>query len=56
MDLYFRENPSIIVTRDKDAIMAKRPLKYAEREEEEIRREQGSKAQSVVEIGSGRKS
>ncbi|KAM0385452.1 hypothetical protein ACHAQC_011364 [Fusarium culmorum] len=39
MDAYFRENPSIIVVNDKDAIIAKRPEKYIEQDQEDIRRE-----------------
>ena len=39
MDAYFRENPSVIVIRDKDAIIAKRPEKYIEQDQEDIRRE-----------------
>lgn len=37
MDAYFRENPSVIVIKDKDAIMAKRPEKYVEQDQEDIR-------------------
>jgi hypothetical protein len=39
MDAYFRENPSIIVVKDKDSITAKRPEKYMEQDREDIRRE-----------------
>jgi hypothetical protein len=39
MDAYFRENPSVIVIRDKDAITAKRPEKYIGQDQEDIRRE-----------------
>ena len=39
MDAYFRENPSVIVIRDKDAIIAKRPDKYIEQDQEDIQRE-----------------
>ncbi|KAM0365947.1 hypothetical protein ACHAPZ_009760 [Fusarium culmorum] len=39
MDAYFRENPSIIVVNDKDVIIAKRPEKYIEQDQEDIRRE-----------------
>ncbi|KAJ3534759.1 hypothetical protein NM208_g7413 [Fusarium decemcellulare] len=42
MDAYFRQDPSLIVIKDKDAIAAKRPLKYVQQEEEDIRRERGS--------------
>ena len=38
LDEYYRSNPSLIVTRDKDAISAKRPQKYIDRENEEIAR------------------
>lgn len=39
MDAYFRESPSVIVIRDKDAIIAKRPEKYTEQDQEDLRRE-----------------
>jgi hypothetical protein len=39
MDAYFRENPSVIVTKDKDAIMAKRPEKYVLQDQEDMQRE-----------------
>ncbi|KAF4997522.1 hypothetical protein FDECE_12052 [Fusarium decemcellulare] len=42
MDAYFRQDPSLIVIKDKDAVAAKRPLKYVQQEEEDIRRERGS--------------
>ncbi|KAL4767646.1 hypothetical protein BDW60DRAFT_226402 [Aspergillus nidulans var. acristatus] len=38
IDSYFRSNPPLLVTRDPDAISAKRPLKYVQREDEEIQR------------------
>lgn len=38
MDAYFRSNPSLIVTTDKDAISTKRPAKYIEHENEEIQK------------------
>jgi hypothetical protein len=38
LDAYFRSDPSLFVFRDKDAICATRPLKYIERENEEIHR------------------
>ena len=38
LDAYFRAEPSLIVTKDKDAISSKRPLKYIEREEEEVQK------------------
>lgn len=37
MDAYFRENPSLLVTKDLDAISIKRPLKYIAHENSEIR-------------------
>ncbi|KAF3001674.1 hypothetical protein E8E14_006968 [Neopestalotiopsis sp. 37M] len=36
LDDYYRSNPTLIVTRDPDAISAKRPQKYIAREEEEV--------------------
>ncbi|KAL4755148.1 hypothetical protein BDW72DRAFT_200185 [Aspergillus terricola var. indicus] len=38
IDSYYRSNPPLLVTRDPDAISAKRPLKYVQRENEEIQR------------------
>lgn len=38
IDLYYQENPPLLVFRDKDVISSKRPAKYAEREQEEVRR------------------
>ena len=38
IDRLFRENDSIFVFKDKDAISSKRPLAYVEHEEAEIRR------------------
>ncbi|RSM10839.1 hypothetical protein CEP52_003329 [Fusarium oligoseptatum] len=49
LDAYFRENPSVIVINDKDAISSKRPLKYIQQEEEDIRREQRSIGEAVLE-------
>ncbi|KAL4963229.1 sugar porter family MFS transporter [Aspergillus stella-maris] len=36
IDTYYRTNPSLIVTGDPDAISTKRPLKYAQHEDEEV--------------------
>jgi MFS family permease len=36
LDAYFRSEPSLLVFRDKDAISSTRPLKYIERENEEV--------------------
>lgn len=38
LDRYFHDQPSLFVNRDKDAISSKRPQKYIEHEEGEIRR------------------
>lgn len=38
IDLYYQESPPLLVFRDKDVISSKRPAKYAEREQEEVRR------------------
>ncbi|KAM5341858.1 hypothetical protein ACJ41O_014889 [Fusarium nematophilum] len=43
MDAYFRDGPSIIVIGDKDAVCARRPVKYVRQEEEDIRRERMEK-------------
>ena len=48
MDAYFRGNPSIIVIKDKDAVIAKRPEKHIEQDKEDIRRE-GVQAREVGE-------
>lgn len=42
MDAYFRGNPSVIVIKDKDATMAKRPEKYILQDQEDMQREGGS--------------
>ncbi|KAF4343529.1 general substrate transporter [Fusarium beomiforme] len=51
MDAYFRENPSLIVIRDKDAIIAKRPEKYVQQEHEDIRREEAEDGSPVIAVG-----
>ncbi len=38
LDRFFRESPSLFVFKDKDAVSSKRPQKYVEHEEGEIRR------------------
>ncbi|KAM0547493.1 hypothetical protein ACHAPJ_010366 [Fusarium lateritium] len=38
LDEYYRDNPPLIVTKDKDAIGSKRPLKYVEKEQTRMRR------------------
>ena len=38
MDRYFRENHNILVFKDKDAVSQKRPMKYIEHEQAEVRR------------------
>ncbi|KAL4879780.1 general substrate transporter [Aspergillus karnatakaensis] len=38
IDTYYRSNPPLIVTGDPDAISTKRPLKFIQREDEEIQR------------------
>lgn len=37
LDLYYRDSPPLIVTKDPDAVCARRPWKYVEQEEVEIR-------------------
>ena len=37
-DRYYYENPPLLVFRDKDVLSSKRPAKYEEHEEEEVRR------------------
>ncbi|KAM0234260.1 hypothetical protein ACHAPO_006647 [Fusarium lateritium] len=39
MDAYFRENPSVIVVKDKDYTAAKRPDKYIEQDREDMQRQ-----------------
>ena len=38
IDAYYRSNPSLIVVKDPDAISVKRPLKYIEHEDHEMRK------------------
>jgi hypothetical protein len=38
MNAYYRSNPSLIVTRDKDAIGTKRPQKFIQQEEDEFKK------------------
>lgn len=38
LDMYYRENPPLLVFRDKDVINSKRPAKYVEMEEDNVRR------------------
>jgi hypothetical protein len=44
IDAYYRSNPSLIVTKDPDAICRARPQKYIEHEDEEVRRTAKDKA------------
>ncbi|KAH6898089.1 general substrate transporter [Thelonectria olida] len=41
IDAYYRTNPSLIVTKNKEATMTKRPLQYIEHENELLRRTRG---------------
>ncbi|KAJ5793447.1 Major facilitator superfamily domain general substrate transporter [Penicillium paradoxum] len=41
LDTYYRTNPSLIVTKDRDAICRKRPQKYIDREDDEFERTTG---------------
>lgn len=38
MHAYYRSNPSLIVIKDPDAISVKRPLKYIEHEDHEMKK------------------
>lgn len=49
MDAYYRDNPSLIVTKDPDAICQRRPQKYIDREGEEIERTAASQGLEHVE-------
>ncbi|KAF5228957.1 hypothetical protein FOXYS1_15965, partial [Fusarium oxysporum] len=51
MDACFRENPSVMVIRDNDAIVTKRPEKYIQREQEDIQREEAEDGSPVVGVG-----
>ncbi|THY32290.1 general substrate transporter [Aureobasidium pullulans] len=60
LDAYFRSDPSLIVVGDKDAISSKRPLKYIEKENDEVHRveeqdsgvrKRTSKADPIVDVG-----
>ncbi|KAM0245944.1 hypothetical protein ACHAP5_005097 [Fusarium lateritium] len=48
MDIYFRENPSIIVINDKDATKTMRLEKYALQDHEDIQRERVSPEEKVL--------
>ncbi|THX74480.1 general substrate transporter [Aureobasidium pullulans] len=59
LDAYFRSDPSLIVVGDKDAISSKRPLKYIEKENDEVHRveeqdagvrERASKVDLIVDV------
>ncbi|KAK6065904.1 hypothetical protein SCUP234_12356 [Seiridium cupressi] len=49
LDAYYRDNPSLIVTRDRDAISRKRPEKYAETQQRDIREVELDKKRTSVE-------
>lgn len=49
LDLYFRQNPQLIVTKDPDAICARRPVKFIEQEQEEIEKTERRGSVDVVE-------
>ncbi|KAF4970961.1 hypothetical protein FSARC_2064 [Fusarium sarcochroum] len=55
MDAYFRENPSVIVIKDKDAIVARRPGKFVQQDEEDIRRERVEEEGPAERVGSEEK-
>lgn len=44
LDAYYRESPPLLVFRDKDVISSKRPAKYIEKEQEDVRRASGANA------------
>lgn len=52
LDDYYRSNPALIVTKDPDAISTKRPQKFIQREEDEVRRNRGhgSEVLSTLEV------
>ncbi|KAK4497377.1 hypothetical protein PRZ48_011828 [Zasmidium cellare] len=53
LDLYYRTNPSLIVTKDPDAICAKRPSKFVDHEDREIQEtEKGVGVETVERMGS----
>lgn len=49
IDLYHRDGPGLIVTRDPDAICSRRPFKYIEQEREEIAKTEERGGVEVVE-------
>lgn len=49
LDRYFTENQNVLVFRDKDAISSKRPARYAEEEEKEVRRNSSVSPQAARE-------
>lgn len=46
LDAYFRENPPVLVFRDKDVTSSKRPAKYIEAHEDQIRRASSADARA----------
>jgi sugar porter (SP) family MFS transporter len=54
VDAYYRENPSLIVIKDKDAVSRKRPLKYIEAAERDVLRAAG-KGGSSTEVNADEK-
>ncbi|KAF7353306.1 Sugar transporter [Mycena sanguinolenta] len=50
LDWYYRDNPSLIVTRDPDAISSKRPNKFIEIENENLEKAGGGHVADTVEV------
>ncbi|KAJ5377168.1 uncharacterized protein N7496_004577, partial [Penicillium cataractarum] len=48
IDAYYRSNPSLVVTKDADAIFRRRPQKYIDREDEEVERTTAGKSRLVA--------
>jgi len=48
LDAYYRENPPLIVIRDKDSISIKRPAKYVEMEQQDLQKVTEERKNSVV--------
>lgn len=53
LDLYYRENPSLIVTKDKDVISSKRPAKYIEQAREELEKAATDRAETIEFLDNG---
>ncbi|KAH0348253.1 general substrate transporter, partial [Aureobasidium melanogenum] len=51
LDLYYRDDPSLIVTKDKDATSSQRPMKYIEQEREELAKAVANRTETIEYYG-----